>query len=115
MAVLALPGAAAAQARRTPARRAPATKSAPPKTEPAMMMCPEMLGEGLQSKQMFCDVLTGRDPAGGIIITLPPHVGPVTLSFDLHNRHTYSEELVRQHKAYSRYTATIGVDRKSVV
>ena len=109
MAVLALPGAAAAQARRTPARRAPATKAAPPKTEPAMMMCPEMLGEGLQSKQMFCDVLTGRDPAGGIIITLPPHVGPVTLSFDLHNRHTYSEELVRQHKAYSRYTATIGV------
>ena len=42
---------------------------------------------------MFCDVLTGRDPAGGIIITLPPHSGPVTLSFDLHNRHTYSEEL----------------------
>lgn len=74
-----------------------------------MMMCPEVLGEGVQTKQMFCDVLTGRDPAGGIIITLPPHAGPVTLSFDLHNRHTYSEELVREHKAYSRYTATIGV------
>ena len=29
--------------------------------------------------------------------------------FDLHNRHTYSEELVKAKKAYSRYTATIGV------
>jgi hypothetical protein len=109
IAVVALPGAAAAQARRAPARRPPAAKAAPQKTEPAMMMCPEVLGQGVQTKQTFCDVLIGRDPAGGIIITLPPHVGPVTLSFDLHNRHTYSEELVREHKAYSRYTATIGV------
>ena len=109
IAVVALPGAAAAQARRTPARRPPAAKPAAAKTEPAMMMCPEVLGEGVQTKQTFCDVLIGRDPAGGIIETLPPDVGPVTLSFDLHNRHTYSEELVREHKAYSRYTATIGV------
>ena len=29
--------------------------------------------------------------------------------FDLHNRHTYSEELVKANRAYSRYTATIGV------
>ena len=74
-----------------------------------MMMCPDVLGQGVTTKQTFCDVMTGRDPAGGIIVTLPPHVGPVTLTFDLHNRHTYSEELVREHKAYSRYTATIGV------
>ena len=40
----------------------------------------------------FCDVMSGRDPAAGILIPLPPHRGPVTLSFDLHNRHTYSEE-----------------------
>ena len=51
----------------------------------------------------------GNDPAAGIIVTLPPHAGPVTLMFDLHNRHTYSEELVKAKKAYSRYTATIGV------
>lgn len=109
VALLGLPAAAGAQARRAPARRAPAPKAAAPKTEPAMMTCPEVLGEGVQTKQTFCDVLIGRDPAAGIIIMLPPHVGPVTLSFDLHNRHTYSEELVREHKAYSRYTATIGV------
>jgi hypothetical protein len=53
-------------------------------------------------------VLSGRDPAGGIIISLPPHQGPVTLSFDLHNRHTYSEELVKANRAYTRYTAVIG-------
>jgi hypothetical protein len=44
-----------------------------------------------------------------VIIKLPPHKGPVTLTFDLHNRHTYSEELVRTNRAFTRYTATIGV------
>lgn len=74
-----------------------------------MMMCPQMLGEGVRTKRQFCDVLIGRDPAAGILITLPAHSGPVTLSFELHNRHTYSEEQVRSKRAYSRYTATIGV------
>jgi hypothetical protein len=74
-----------------------------------MMMCPQVLGEGVRTKRVFCDVMIGRDPASGILITLPPHNGPVTLSFDLHNRHTYSEELVKANKGYSRYTATIGV------
>ena len=34
-------------------------------------------------------------PRAGILIKLPPHRGPVTLTFDLHNRHTYSEEQVK--------------------
>jgi hypothetical protein len=63
----------------------------------------------VKTKANFCDVLTGRDPAGGILITLPPHKGPVTLTFDLHNRQTYSEEQVQAHRAYARYTATIGI------
>jgi hypothetical protein len=74
-----------------------------------MVMCPQVLGEGVRTKRQYCDVLIGRDLAGGILVTLPPHTGPVTLSFDLHNRHTYSEELVKAKRAYSRYTATIGV------
>jgi hypothetical protein len=53
-------------------------------------------------------VLTGRDPSAGIVIAIPPHTGPVTLTFDLHNRHTYSAELVKTNRAYRRYTATIG-------
>src|SRR5687768_6223580 len=83
---------------------APATR-----TEPAIFECPSLLGEGVQTKRSFCDVLTGANSAEGIIITLPPHTGPVTLRFDLHNRHTYSEELVKTGRGYRRYTATIGV------
>jgi hypothetical protein len=78
-------------------------------TEPAMVECPAVLGEGVQTRRMFCDVLTGRDVAGGVIIKLPAHTGDVTLTFDLHNRHTYSEELVKSGRAYRLYTATIGV------
>lgn len=79
------------------------------RTEPAMFMCPSLLGEGVQTERSFCDVLTGRDVAAGIIIELPPHRGAVTLTFDLHNRHTYSEELIAANRGYRRYTATIGV------
>ncbi len=73
------------------------------------MTCPSLLGAGVTSKLTFCDVLTGRDPAGGILIVLPPHRGNVTLTFDLHNRHTYSEEQMKDKRAaYARYTASIG-------
>jgi hypothetical protein len=95
-------------AQRGRARRAPAPPP-PPVTEPAAVDCPSPLGTGIKTGRVFCDVLTGRDPADGIIVTLPPHTGPVTLTFDLHNRHTYSEELVKTNRAYRHYTATIGV------
>ena len=99
--------AAAAQTRRrTPARPAAQT---PPRVEPAQMTCPYVLGDGVQTKRTFCDVPIGRDPAQGIIITLPPHTGPVTLRFDLHNRHTHSEELSKTPRGFRRDTASIGV------
>lgn len=40
---------------------------------------------------------------------LPPHRGPATLTFDLHNRQMYSAELVDSGRGYTRATATIGV------
>ena len=73
------------------------------------MTCPTPLGVGVTTGITFCDVMTGGDPAAGIIIRLPPHRGPVTLTFDLHNRQTYSEEQVKARRAYARYTATVGV------
>ena len=88
-------------------RRAPAQP--PAKTEPAVVECPSVLGDGVKTGRSFCDVLTGRDPAAGVIIKLPPHTGDVTLTFDLHNRHTYSEELIKTNRAYRHYTTTIGV------
>ena len=93
-----------------PATRKPAPpKLLPPVTEPAMFNCPTSLGQGVRTDVMFCDVQVGRDPMAGIVIPFPPHQGPVTLSFDLHNRHTYSEEQIKANRAYHKYTATIGV------
>ncbi len=74
-----------------------------------MLNCPSPLGTGAQTRRLYCDVMTGSDQAEGIVIQIPPHSGPVTLAFDLHNRHLYSDELIRTGRGYRRYTATIGV------
>ena len=97
--------------RPAPARKAPARPAAPvPLTRvPATLVCPSELGDGVTTKRRFCDVLTGLDPRAGVVITVPPHRGPVTLSFEVHNRHTYSAELVTKKQGYRHYTATIGV------
>ena len=95
----------------------PPKKSAPAKKAPepapsrlqAELTCPSELGVGVRTKRRFCDVLAGRDPALGVLVTIPPHRGPVTLLFELHNRHTYSEDLVKAKKAFRQYTATVGV------
>ena len=101
--------AVSAQAGRS-SRRPPAAVAPPaPITAPADIACPTPLGVGVATRLAFCDVLSGRDPAAGVIIKLPPHDGTATLTFDLHNRHTYSEEQVKSNRAYTRYTATIGV------
>lgn len=86
------------------AAAAPTTRTEAPK-----LNCPQVLGEGVQTRRTFCDVLIGRDPAAGVIIPLPPHTGPVTLSFDLHNRHLYSEELAKTNRGFRRYIATVGL------
>jgi hypothetical protein len=103
-------GDAEAQRRRTPpaAARKPAPPP-PPKVAPAALTCPESLGKGMKTGTTYCFVLAGRDPAQGVLVTIPPHTGPATLIFDLHNRHTYSEEDVRAGRGFSRYAAGIGV------
>jgi hypothetical protein len=73
------------------------------------MQCPSILGNGVTTQRLYCDVLGGTDPAGGLRITLPPHAGPLTLSFTLHNRQTYSESEVKAGRAFARYTATLRV------
>jgi hypothetical protein len=93
--------------RSSPARKPPAP--APVTRVPAEIQCPSELGVGVKTKRRFCDVLTGRDPKSGVLVTIPPHRGSVTLSFELHNRHMYSEELIKAKRAFRQYTATIGV------
>jgi hypothetical protein len=69
--------------------------------------CPEPLGTGVRTGASYCFVLAGTDPAQGVIVTIPPHTGPASLMFNLHNRHTFSEEDVRAGRAYAKYTAVI--------
>jgi hypothetical protein len=101
-----------AQTRKTTPKKSTTTKKAP---EPplsriqAQWTCSSELGTGVTTTRRFCDVLTGADPKEGVLITIPPHRGPVTLTFELHNRHTYSAELVKLKQAYRKYTATVGV------
>ena len=107
VATIGLQATTAGQARRGQPARPPAQPALV--TEAAKLNCPQVLGEGVQTRRTFCDVSIGRDPAGGIIIPLPPHVGPLTITFDLHNRHTYSAELAKTNRGYRRYTATVGI------
>ena len=107
--VIALSIVASAQTRPPARKSTPAPKPVPMTKQPAEMSCPSELGTGVKTFRRFCDVLTGRDPLAGIIVKIPPHRGPVTLSFDLHNRHNYSEELIKAKTAFREYTATIGV------
>jgi hypothetical protein len=95
-----------AQRSRTTTRK-PAPKPVP-KTEPAAVICPEQLGTGLKTKATFCFVLAGRNPADGVLVNIPSH-SQATLTFDLHNRHTYSEEEIRAGRGFAKYTAVIGV------
>jgi hypothetical protein len=104
---LLVPGGIEAQGRRTTARK-PAPLP-PLKMEPAQLKCPETLGTGVRTGASFCFVLAGADPAAGVLVTIPPHAGPATLVFDLHNRHTFSEEDVRAGRGFAKYTAVIGV------
>jgi hypothetical protein len=93
-------------------RAAPVRKPVPPaplKTAPADVKCPEVLGTGVRTGASYCFVLAGREPGQGVLVSIPSHTGPATLLFDLHNRHTYSEEDIRAGRAYSKYTAVVAV------
>src|SRR3954470_20670528 len=98
-----------AQTRKPPARKPPAPPAAATKNVAPEVTCPTPLGVGVKTNLAFCEVMAGRDPAAGVLIQIPPHKGVATLTFDLHNLHTYSEEQIRAKRGYARYTATIGV------
>ncbi len=99
----------ARQTRPAAQTRKPAPAARKPTVAPAEMTCPSPLGMRVKTKLEYCDVLTGREPKEGILIKLPPHRGAVTLRFNLHNRHTYSEEEVRLKRAFASYLSGIGV------
>jgi hypothetical protein len=109
-ALVAWPVGTAAQSSKKPAPKAPpktAAKAVRTTSAAADLTCPQVLGTGVGSRQQFCDVMTGKTPAEGILVHLPPHKGDLTLSFDLHNRHTYSDQEVKSGKGFASYTTTV--------
>ena len=94
---------------RSSSTRKPKPAPVPARVEPAKVSCPESLGTGVRTGNEYCFVIAGRDPAQGVLITIPPHTGDVILRFSLHNRHTYSEEQMKAGRGYAKYTAQIGV------
>jgi hypothetical protein len=97
---------AGASQKKRPSARKPAPP-VPPKVEAAQLKCPETLGTGVRTGASYCFVLAGDDPEHGVIVTLPAHTGPASLLFDLHNRHTFSDEDVRGGRGYAKYTAVV--------
>jgi len=99
------PSSTAARAPAKPARPAP-----DPIREPPLMQCPSILGNGMTSKRLYCDILgASADGTGGLRVGIPAHSGPLTLSFTLHNRQTYSASEVTAGKAFARYTSTLRI------
>ena len=78
-------------------------------TEPVQLLCPEFLGIGVATDVPFCDVLIQVDPELGVRVVLPPRRGESTLSFNLHNRHTYSQLEELEGRAYTQYLAAISM------
>jgi hypothetical protein len=109
LAIAAIAAPAFAQTRKPVRKAPPAPAAAAVKKVAPEMTCPAPLGVGVKTKLAFCEVMAGRDPAAGVLVQIPPHKGPATLTFDLHNLHTYSDEQVKAHRAFTRYTATIGI------
>jgi hypothetical protein len=95
----------------TAQKKPPARSAALPATEQVQpyVVCPMVLGVGVKTGEEFCDVTIGRDPETGIIVPLPRFRGTLVLTFDLHNRVTYSEQLIREKRSYAQHTAVIGV------
>ena len=107
--VVAAPHGVLGQSGRKPAGRAAKPAPVPPRIEAAKVTCPESLGTGVKTGAEYCFVIAGRDPAQGVLIAIPPHTGDATLRFNLHNRHTYSEEQMKAGRGFAAYTAVIGV------
>ena len=76
------------------------------RVEPAQVECPSVLGIGVDTDRTYCDVPIGDEIADGVLVRIPPHRGPATVTFTLHGRHTYSEDEVARGRGYARYLAT---------
>jgi hypothetical protein len=63
--------------------------------EVPLMQCPSVLGNGIRTQRLFCDILTGSEPQEGLRVSIPAHEGSATLLFTLHNRQTSIDEVYK--------------------
>ena len=77
--------------------------------EPAEVRCQSVLGVGVDTDRIYCDVLIGDEVADGIIVVIPSHRGPATVTFTLYARHTFSEDEVARGRGYIEYLASTAV------
>jgi hypothetical protein len=59
------------------------------------MQCPSVLGNGIRTQRLFCDILTGTEPQEGLRVSIPAHEGSATLIFTLHNRQASLDEIYK--------------------
>jgi hypothetical protein len=122
---------ASIDAQQKPSQRRPATtRQTPPKTtkpatekpraesgtpapglvrEVPLMQCPSVLGNGIRSQRLFCDILTGTEPQEGLRVSIPAHEGAATLLFTLHNRQAAVDEITRDAAVKESAAAESGV------
>ena len=87
----------------------PALEAQSRRVEPAEVRCQSVLGVGVDTDRIYCDVLIGNEVADGIIVVIPPHRGSATVTFTLYGRHTYSEDEVARGRGYIEYLASTAV------
>jgi hypothetical protein len=81
-----------------PAPEKPKAEAAPAAglvREVPLMQCPSVLGNGIRTQRLFCDILTGTEPQEGLRVSIPAHEGSATLLFTLHNRQATIDEAAK--------------------
>jgi hypothetical protein len=73
--------------------------------------CASDLGAGLTSRRGYCDVLITKSGQDSVFMSIPPHTGPATLMFDLHNRFTVPASGTPAGDWFMRATAQVAVVR----
>ncbi len=71
--------------------------------------CAADLGMGDKSGRRFCDVFVARTPIESVALVIPPHTGPATLRFDLHNRFVVADATRPPAEAFERHAALVAV------
>jgi hypothetical protein len=73
--------------------------------------CAAGLGTGVETRRTFCDVLIGTRPKDSVMMVIPPHTGPATLQFDLHNRFVVPPVMTQSALTFRHDEAVVAVVR----